>query len=256
MAQPAPARPKINTKPTQAWDASGPGVSRRPARGSTRVRGEARESARGRAVIELDAGITVYPPQENGGRWRAVWIEDGRRRYCEAVTEAKLATRLAKITERLEADAPGMERPGSRPDRLVLVTRPAPRRRAVVPQARAHPAAAVRAIRVPGHREHDLPGHPGRRHAADRQRRVHRPGRRPLHAPISALVGAGIRGEYLANARLKEVHWHRRRGPADGRAEGDRGRGVAAVRRSRRDPRARRCRQARPGPGRAWARGV
>ena len=125
MAQSAPARPKVNTKPTQAWDASGPGVSRRPARGSTRVRGEARESARGRAVIELDAGITVYPPQENGGRWRAVWIEDGRRRYCEAVTEAKLAARLAKITERLEVDAPGMERPGAdliawylSPDRL------------------------------------------------------------------------------------------------------------------------------------------
>jgi hypothetical protein len=125
MAQPAPARPKINTKPTQAWNASRPGVSRRPARGSARVRGEARESARGRAVIDLDAGITVYPPQENGGRWRAVWMEDGRRRYCEAVTEAKLAARLAKITERLEADAPSMERSGAdliawylSPDRL------------------------------------------------------------------------------------------------------------------------------------------
>jgi hypothetical protein len=28
-----------------------------------------------------------------------------------------------------------------------------------------------------------------------------------LHALVSALVGAGIRGGYLANARLKEVHW-------------------------------------------------
>ena len=91
MAQPAPASPKTNTKSTQAWNASSLGVHRRPARGNSRVRGEARESARGRAVIELDAGITVYPPQENGGRWRAIWIEDGRRRYCEAVTEAKLA---------------------------------------------------------------------------------------------------------------------------------------------------------------------
>ena len=27
MAQPAPAWPKINTKPTQAWNASSPGVS-------------------------------------------------------------------------------------------------------------------------------------------------------------------------------------------------------------------------------------
>jgi hypothetical protein len=64
-------------------------------------------------VIELDSGITVYPPQEAEGRWRAVWTENGRRRYCEAVTEAKLATKLAKVAERLEADAPGMERSGA-----------------------------------------------------------------------------------------------------------------------------------------------
>lgn len=89
------------------------------------MRGEARESARGGIVIELDAGITVYPPPEAGGRWRAVWTEDGRRRYCEAVTEEKLAAKLAKVTERLEADAPGMERSGAdliawylAPDRL------------------------------------------------------------------------------------------------------------------------------------------
>lgn len=89
MAQPAPARPKINTKSTQARN----------------VPGETRESARGWTVIELDSGIPVYPPQEAEGRWRAVWTENGRRRYCEAVTEAKLATKLAKVTERLEADA-------------------------------------------------------------------------------------------------------------------------------------------------------
>jgi hypothetical protein len=44
-------------------------------------------------VIELEAGITVYPPQEDGCRWRAVWTEGGRqwsrkhahtqRRLCE-----------------------------------------------------------------------------------------------------------------------------------------------------------------------------
>lgn len=40
-------------------------------RGSARMRGEARESARGRAVIELDGGITVYPlktTRDGGGR--------------------------------------------------------------------------------------------------------------------------------------------------------------------------------------------
>ena len=30
-------------------------------------------------VIELDHGITVYPPKDKGGRWRAVWHEDGER---------------------------------------------------------------------------------------------------------------------------------------------------------------------------------
>jgi hypothetical protein len=75
MAQPAPARPKINTKPTQARNVPGSGRPGRRARGSARVWGEARESARGRAVIELGTGITVYPPPDAGGRWRAVWTE-------------------------------------------------------------------------------------------------------------------------------------------------------------------------------------
>jgi hypothetical protein len=122
MAQSAPARTKINTKITQQdRAASGPGRSRPPARGAARVRGDARESARGRPVIELDAGITVYPPERDGAPWRAIWVEDGRRRFCEAATEAKLAVKLAKVTERLEADAPGMERPRRGPDRLVPV---------------------------------------------------------------------------------------------------------------------------------------
>ena len=56
------------------------------------MRGEARGSARDRAVVEPDGGITFYPPQDNEGRWRAGWMEDGRRRYCEAVTEAKLSS--------------------------------------------------------------------------------------------------------------------------------------------------------------------
>jgi hypothetical protein len=35
---------------------------------------ETRTATRGDGeVIELDHGITVYPPKEKGGRWRAVW---------------------------------------------------------------------------------------------------------------------------------------------------------------------------------------
>jgi hypothetical protein len=76
-------------------------------------------------VIELECGITVYPARSEGGRWRAVWHEDGERRQCEAATEEKLAPKLAKVAERLQADAPNMRKPGAAlirhyldPDRL------------------------------------------------------------------------------------------------------------------------------------------
>ena len=207
MAQSAPARPKINTEPTQARNVSGSGRPGRRARGSARVRGEARESARGRTVIELEAGITVYPPQEAGARWRAVWTGDGRRRYCEAVTEEKLAAKLAKVTERLAADAPGMERSGAdliawylSPDRFPAGEQWS-RKHAHTQQrlcerfvAPVISSMACQDIRI-----------------ADMQRIVNaastaQEGGR-LHALISALVGAGIRGGYLASAQLKEVHW-------------------------------------------------
>jgi len=42
-----------------------------------------------RMVVELDHGVTVYPAREPGGRWRAVWYEDGRRRQCEAASEVE-----------------------------------------------------------------------------------------------------------------------------------------------------------------------
>jgi hypothetical protein len=49
---------------------------------------ETRAATRGDGeVIELDLGITVYPPRDKGGRWRAVWHEDGERQQCESVSE-------------------------------------------------------------------------------------------------------------------------------------------------------------------------
>jgi hypothetical protein len=133
VAQTAPARPKINTKVTQAapGEASrrpvGGGTEGRSARGLARVAGDPRRSSRdpGRVVVELDHGVTVYPPGVEGKPWWAVWVENGRRRYRQGATEEKLAAKLEKITERLEADAPEMERPGAdliayylSPDRL------------------------------------------------------------------------------------------------------------------------------------------
>ena len=51
-----------------------------------------------RPVIDLEWGITVYPPRQQGDPWRAVWVEDGRRRFREAVTEEKLAAKLERVT--------------------------------------------------------------------------------------------------------------------------------------------------------------
>jgi hypothetical protein len=109
MAQQSPVRTKVNTKNT-----TGPGSlrqilagSRRPARGAARVRGDARESARGRLVMELDAGDYRVPAGAG-----AAGLGRGRP-FCEAATAAKLAVKLAKVIERLEADAPGMRRPGA-----------------------------------------------------------------------------------------------------------------------------------------------
>ena len=67
----------------------------------------------GRVVVELECGVTVYPARAAGGRWRAVWYEDGARRQCEAASEDRLAAKLEKVTERLAADAPNLERPGA-----------------------------------------------------------------------------------------------------------------------------------------------
>jgi hypothetical protein len=57
--------------------------------------------------------VTVYPAREPGNRWRAVWYENGRRRQCQAVSEDRLEAKLEKITARLAAEAPNMERLGA-----------------------------------------------------------------------------------------------------------------------------------------------
>lgn len=85
----------------------------RPAATGRVVASETRKATRGDGeVIELGLGITVYPPREKGGRWRAVWLENGVRKQCESVSEEKLDSRLDKVKERLSADAPHMTRPG------------------------------------------------------------------------------------------------------------------------------------------------
>ncbi|MGH3278023.1 MAG: hypothetical protein ACRDNW_02670 [Trebonia sp.] len=93
--------------------------------------GNGRAATRGDGeVIELECGITVYPARSEGGRWRAVWHEEGQRQQCEAATEDKLTAKLEKVKVRLEADAPKMRQPGTaliahylNPDRLPVSKR-------------------------------------------------------------------------------------------------------------------------------------
>jgi hypothetical protein len=64
------------------------------------VAGDARGSVRdpGRQVVELDGGITVYPPEAEGEPWPAVFTENGQRRYRQASTKAKLVAKLDQWT--------------------------------------------------------------------------------------------------------------------------------------------------------------
>ena len=161
----------------------------------------------GRPVIEMACGITVYPPREEGGRWRAVWYEDGQRRQCESVSEHKLAVKLEKVTERLTADAPNMERPGAE---LAAHYLDPGRHPAGAQWSRKHahtqrrlcerfalPVIADLACQdiKASHMQQvvNAPSTPGE---GDRVR-----------AMISALVTAGIEGGYLTSTRLAKVHW-------------------------------------------------
>jgi hypothetical protein len=108
MAQQAPSRTKIPTTGPRRRKTCRLRQPGRIPRGSILASGNTRAAARsGAPVIELEHGITVYLPRGEQGRWRAVWHENGQQQ-CEATSEDKLAARLAKVTERLQADAPNI----------------------------------------------------------------------------------------------------------------------------------------------------
>ena len=186
----ATVRPKAASRPAVLADSTG--------RAATRGDGE---------VIELECGITVYPARSAGGRWRAVWHEDGERRQCEAATEEKLAPKLAKVAERLQADAPNMRKPGAPlirhyldPDRLPVHQRWS--RRHADTQRRLCERFAEPVIATVGcqdikteHTQKIVNAAP----TAGEGDRVHR--------MMSAMVTAGIDGGYLTNPRLARVHW-------------------------------------------------
>ena len=222
MALPAPAKPKINTNPTQpgrdraARRAAGGGKKSRGGRGPARVSGDTRESVRdsARMVVEAECGILVYPPEEAGEPWRAVFTENGRRRFRQAMTESELAAKLEKVTERLSAGAANMERPGADliahyldPDRLPVAKRWSRRhadtQRRLCRRFAAPVIAAVSCQDITvDHMQQIVSAAPT---ASEGER---------LHRCLSAMVTAGIKGGYLTNPRLREVHWQAAGRPA------------------------------------------
>jgi integrase len=160
-----------------------------------------------RPVIELEYGITVYPARYEGDRWRAVWHENGQRRQCESIKEAKLAAELKKVTERLEANAPNMKRPGADliayyldPDRLPVDRRWS--RKHAYTQRRLCERFAAPVIATTTcqdiktlHIQEIINAAP----TAGVGARV--------AGMISALVSSGIEGGYLTNPRLAKAHW-------------------------------------------------
>ena len=161
----------------------------------------------GGEVIELECGITVYPARSEGGRWRAVWYEAGERQQCEAATEEKLAPKLEKIAERLQADAPNMRRPGADliahyldPDRLPVQDRwsrkHADTQRRLCERFAAPVIAAVTCQDIKTEHTQKIVNAAPTAGEGDR-----------VHRMISALVTAGIDAGYLANPRLAKVHW-------------------------------------------------
>ena len=147
-------------------------------------------------------------PGPGGGGPVAGGVVRGRpRRQCEAASEDRLAAKLEKVTERLAADAPNLEKPGADLIAFYLSPDRHPAGRAWSRQARRHPAAAVRAVRSPviaGITCQDIK-------AADMQKVVNAAptageGAR-LRRALSAMVTAGIAAGYLTSPRLREVHW-------------------------------------------------
>jgi len=204
MTQATPAVFKIPTKSPQPAR----GAASRRAFGQVRALGIGRAATRGGGeVIELEYGITVYPARSDGGRWRAVWHEAGRREQCEAATEEKLAAKLVTVTARLAADAPHMRRLGADliahyldPDRLPVSARwsrkHAHTQRRLCERFAAPVIAAVACQDIKTEHTQAIVNAAPTASEGNRVRGM-----------ISALVSVGLDSGYLINPRLAKVHW-------------------------------------------------
>jgi hypothetical protein len=158
-------------------------------------------------VVEVGCGILVYPPEEAGEPWRATFTENGRRRFRQAMTEAELAAKLTKVTERLRAGAPDMQRPGADlivhyldPDRLPVDERwsrkHAHTQRRLCERFAAPVIGAVTCQDIKTWHTQQIVNAAPTAGEGDR-----------VHGMLSALVAAGIEGGYLTSPRLAMVHW-------------------------------------------------
>ena len=250
---PQPARSGARRQASPAGD--GP-RSRRTARPGALLRGDTRAATRdvGRVVVELKCGVTVYPARMAGGRWRAAWYENGQRRQCEAASEDRLAAKLEKVTERLAADAPNLEKPGAdliafylSPDRhpagRAWSAKHADTQRRLCQRFAAPVIATITCQDIKtAHMQKIVNAAPTAGEGAR------------LRRALSAMVTAGDR------RRLPDLPAAARgalaaRRPARPRPAGHPAGGIGAVRRPRPDPLRRRRRPARRGPGRRAARG-
>ena len=178
MAQSAPPRtrkPTKNPQPARAGaSCRATARARRAARSPAFTSGAGRPATRGdgNPVIELEYGITVYPARAGQDPVARGLV---RERQPAAVRGGVRGTAGCQAGEGHRAAGRRRAEYGAdqrRPDRALPRPRPPACRPAVVPQARAHPAQAVRAVRGPGDRRRGLPGHQDVAHAAGRQRRA------------------------------------------------------------------------------------
>jgi hypothetical protein len=211
MTQAAAAVFKIPTKSPQPARRARRGAATPKAAGvaAGRVAGAGTRAATrgGGEVLELDLGITVYPPKDEGSRWRAVWHEDGERHQCESVSKGKLAVKLEKVRQRLAAGASGMTRPGAdliawylNPDRLPVEARwsrkHADTQRRLCQRYAAPVIGTLTCQDITAVHAQKIVNTAPTASEGGRVRRM-----------LSALVSAGIKGGYLVNPGLAEVHW-------------------------------------------------
>ena len=203
--QPGP-REDAKPSPKAAPKTSRPGTGKKISRAGT-----VRSATRGNGKpVQLECGVTVYPPHGGERRWRAVWYENGARRQCQSVSEDSLTEKLEKVTARLKNGARHMERSGAAliawyldPDRLPAADQWSRKHRHTQERLCARFVMPV----IAEVRCEDIEV----RHMQEIVNAASTPGEGARVAGLlSALCTAGRKAGYLTHPYLAEVHWQAR----------------------------------------------